>query len=188
MKQTLSQSAPRTSKLLIAACAMALGFALFPAGATAEPAPDHDRGQQVERKHRDHRDGRRYDRRDRDHRSRAKHRREAPRRYDSRYRAPRHDRRVYRDRAPRYDRQHYYRPAPRHFSIPHRLLRSHLRALHEFFFGRIFYRAHNHFHMVYDFPVYYDHRVTYERRAYCQGDLYDQPYRDSEYDYDYYDD
>ncbi len=171
MKLTAKETISRTYKLLIASGALALGLTLVPTSASADAARVEVSKHYEYTSHRSHRSPYR-GQRHYDHR-----------RYDRRhYRSPRYDHRSH--NSYRYRNDHY-RPRYRsshHFSIPRQLLRHQLHSLSHFFLGSYYYPAHHHRHMVYDFPVYSSSRVTYRTYAYCQGELYDQPYDDDDYD------
>ncbi len=184
MNQIAKKPVARTYKLLIAGTALALGLTLAPSSASAGETRvevtkryeySSNRSRRPQYRSQRHYDRRGYDRRGYD-------RRGYDRRYPSSRRYDHRSHRSYRDR------DDYYRPRYRssyRFSIPHRLIENQLHALSHFFLGSFYYPEHHHYHRVYDFPVYVGGRVTYRTYAYCQGELYDQPYDDSEYDYDY---
>lgn len=56
--------------------------------------------------------------------------------------------------------------APRHVAF------RTVRTFDPFFSGRVFYAPHNHFHVVYRFPVYTAYGVVYQPYSYCGDDLY----------------
>ena len=81
-----------------------------------------------------------------------------------------HDHRYLHRDGPRYghpSRGHHYRP--RHFEIPRRILRNLVHTYRDYHYGRHYYPAHNHYHEIYRFPVYYGPEVSYRPYAYCEG-------------------
>ena len=63
---------------------------------------------------------------------------------------------------------------PRHFVAPPVL--RHVEPYRPYFQGRVYHRGHRHYHAVYDFPVYRDHRWGDAPHVYCGGELYQDGY------------
>lgn len=68
-------------------------------------------------------------------------------------------------------RQHA--PGQAHYNrVPRRFVQQHRRAYRQHYRGRVFNRAHGHYHEVYRFPVYLRGRVVYQPFAYCGDQVY----------------
>jgi hypothetical protein len=68
----------------------------------------------------------------------------------------------------------------RDFVVPIRLSPRALATYRDYHHGRIYYRAHRHYHAVYNFPVYTSAGWASRPHYYCNGALYDGyvPYND----------
>ena len=134
---------------------------------------DRNRHHRYDRHRHDHRYDRhrydhRYDRHRRDHRY-DRHR------YDHRYDRHRRDHRYDRHYRGSYNDPYRYRSNPyryRSFSIPRMIVHDLLHHYRPYHHGRLYHKAHGHYHQVYRFPVYADHGVEYYPYAYCEGSFF----------------
>jgi hypothetical protein len=154
---------------------------LFTLGSGAALADDHRgdrRGyQQKHERSRDHRA-------DRDRHERRRYdQRHDRRRYDQRNDRQRYDRRrddnrsrydrQWTDRGRRYDdRYRYNNYRSRTFSVPRVIVRNVVPTYRPYYFDRVYYPAHHHYHEIYRFPVYLDYGVEYYPYAYCEGNFF----------------
>ncbi len=99
-----------------------------------------------------------------------KHERHAKHRYTKQERHAKH-------RYTKHERHRsHYRVAGKHaghhyrdFVVPDRFRRGHYKRYKSYYHSRIYYGDHGHYHRVYRFPVYEDHRWIYRPHAYCDG-------------------
>ena len=96
------------------------------------------------------------------HKAHERHPRHKVHKYDKHYKHYKHQR-----SAPVYRRH-----GPRHFVVPTAIRHVQLDRYQPFYQGRVYHRPHRHYHSVYDFPVYRDHRYAYRPHVYCGGELY----------------